>query len=185
MTDFADALKAALSERFGEAFAVPKGLSGVEELAHIATHRVCRRYTPQAVSPELLRLLCACALSAPTKSDLQQGDILILRDEANRRAICDLLPQMPWLKDAPVLLVFLANGRRVLEIARMRGKPFGDNLGGTTHAVEAQLQSLKAAVENTAPADGAILCKVAAGGPAEIDARRLVRLSCACRDPVA
>lgn len=124
MTDFADALKAALSERFGEAFAVPKGLSGVEELAHIATHRVCRRYTPQAVSPELLRLLCACALSAPTKSDLQQGDILILRDEANRRAICDLLPQMPWLKDAPVLLVFLANGRRVLEIARMRGKPF-------------------------------------------------------------
>lgn len=124
MTDHADALKAALSERFGEEFAVPKDLSDVEELAHIAARRVCRRYTLQAVSPELLRLLCACALSAPTKSDLQQGDILILRDEANRRAVCDLLPQMPWLKDAPVLLVFLANGRRVLEIARMRGKPF-------------------------------------------------------------
>lgn len=59
MTDFADALKAALSERFGEAFAVPKGLSGVEELAHIATHRVCRRYTHK-----LSRLNC-CGFCAP------------------------------------------------------------------------------------------------------------------------
>ena len=31
---------------------------------------------------------------------------------------------MPWVSDAPVFLVFLANGRRLPEISRLRGKPF-------------------------------------------------------------
>lgn len=124
MPDFAHALKTALSERFGEAFDVDEGQSGLEELAHIAAHRVCRRYQPREVAPDLLRLVCASALSAPTKSDLQQGDILILRENAKRHAICDLLPEMPWLRDAPVFLVFLANGRRLPQIAASRGTPF-------------------------------------------------------------
>lgn len=124
MTGVAEKLKAALSERFGESFAVPDSLAGVEELAHIAAHRVCRRYDARDVAPDLLRLVCAAALSAPTKSDLQQGDILIVRDKAKHRAICGLLPEMPWLMDAPVFLVFLANGRRLPQIAAMRGTPF-------------------------------------------------------------
>lgn len=124
MTDVAEKLKAALSERFGESFTVPDDLAGVEELAHIAAHRVCRRYDARDVVPDLLRLVCAAALSAPTKSDLQQGDILIVRDKAKRHAICGLLPEMPWLMDAPVFLVFLANGRRLPQMAAMRGTPF-------------------------------------------------------------
>lgn len=124
MADTTERLKAALSERFGESFPVPEGLAGLDELAHIAAHRVCRRYQPRDVAPDLLRLLCAAALSAPTKSDLQQGDILVVRDKARREAICRLLPDMPWLMDAPVFLVFLANGRRVPQIAAMRGTPF-------------------------------------------------------------
>jgi nitroreductase/FMN reductase [NAD(P)H] len=63
-------------------------------------------------------------LSAPSKSDLQQSDILIIRDEAKLHCIADLLPEMPWLRDAPVFLVFLANGRRLPRIAALRGKPF-------------------------------------------------------------
>jgi nitroreductase/FMN reductase [NAD(P)H] len=31
---------------------------------------------------------------------------------------------MPWLAEAPVFLVFLANGRRIPEISRLRGRPF-------------------------------------------------------------
>ena len=72
----------------------------------------------------MLRLLCACALSAPSKSDLQQADILIVRDRAKILAIGALLPDMPWLRETPVFLVFLANGRRLPQIAKLRGKPF-------------------------------------------------------------
>jgi len=124
MPDLAQSIQAALSERFGERFDVDPALPGLDELSRLAARRVRRRYLPREVEPDLLRLLCACALSAPSKSDLQQGDILIIREKATRHAIGALLPEMPWLPDAPVFLVFLANGRRLPRIAQLRGKPF-------------------------------------------------------------
>ena len=38
--------------------------------------------------------------------------------------IADLIPDQPFIRTAPAFLVFLANGRRLPEIAKMRGKPF-------------------------------------------------------------
>jgi len=114
----------ALAERFGEPFRVDPQLPGLEELARIAGQRSHRRFLPRAVEPALLRLLCACALSAPSKSDLQQRDILWVRDRAKQSAITALIPDMPWIADAPVFLVFLANGLRLPTIARLRDKPF-------------------------------------------------------------
>ena len=119
-----ETIQTALSKRFGEDFSVDPTVSGLDELARLANHRTIRRYSSRAVDRELLDLLCACALAAPTKSDLQQRDILILRDTSKRRAIADLIPDMPWIGEAPVFLVFLANGRRVPHIAELRGKPF-------------------------------------------------------------
>jgi len=124
MSEAARRIEYALSERFGERFAVDDKLPGLDELARVSARRVCRRYQKRAVAPELLRLLCACALSAPSKSDLQQADILIVRDNVKRDAIADLLPAMPWAREAPVFLVFLANGHRVPQVAALRGKPF-------------------------------------------------------------
>ena len=66
-------------------FAVDENLPGLDELARLAARRVHRRYTTGAVDPELLRLLCACALSAPSKSDLQQADIAILEKPEQTR----------------------------------------------------------------------------------------------------
>jgi len=114
----------ALQQRFGEEVAVDPGLNGLDELARIAGHRVHRRYDGRPVDAALLRLLCACALSAPSKSDLQQRDIVIVEDRAVRRTIADLIPDMPWIAQAPVFLVFCANGRRLPQIAALRDKPF-------------------------------------------------------------
>jgi nitroreductase len=124
MPDLAPFIKAALSERFGEPMEVDPGLPGLDEIARIAAHRVHRRYLERDIPPDLMRLLCACALSAPSKSDLQQADILVVRDRKKIGAITDLLPEMPWIRHAPVFLVFLANGRRLPKISQMRGKPF-------------------------------------------------------------
>ena len=119
-----ETIQDALSARFGERFAVDETLPGLDELAGISSRRVRRRYAESDVPPDLLRLLCACALSAPSKSDLQQADILIVRESDRRGVIADLMPEMPWLREAPVFLVFLANGRRVPQISALRGKPF-------------------------------------------------------------
>jgi nitroreductase/FMN reductase [NAD(P)H] len=126
----------ALERRFGERFAVDASLPGLDELARIAGHRTHRRYRDQPVDPALLRLICACALSAPSKSDLQQADILIVRDAGLRAAIAGLLPDMPFVGTAPAFLVFLANGRRLPRIAELRGKPFpNDHLDQFFNAV--------------------------------------------------
>jgi nitroreductase/FMN reductase [NAD(P)H] len=124
MSDPVPRIETLLAERFGEPFRADAAPSGLEELARMAAHRVCRRYEARDVAPELVRLLCACALSAPTKSDLQQSDILIIREKAKRHAIGALLPEMPWLVDAPVFMIVLGNGRRTPQLAALRGKPF-------------------------------------------------------------
>jgi nitroreductase len=120
----AKSIEGALHERFGEHICVDPALAGMEELARIAGHCVHRRFLAKPVDHALLHLLCACALSAPSKSDLQQADILIVRDKRKQAAIAALLPEMSWIAEAPVFVVFLANGLRLVEIARLRKKPF-------------------------------------------------------------
>jgi len=117
-------IEEALAERFGATCPVDPALPGLDELARIARHCVHRRFVPRPVQPPLLRLLCACALSAPSKSDLQQADILVVRDKSKQNAIAGLIADMPWIADAPVFLMFLANGARLPQIAAVRGKPF-------------------------------------------------------------
>ncbi len=127
MADAARIVGDALYERFGERFAVDGDLPGLAELVSLVGRRVHRHYSDRDVPTELVRFLCGCALSAPSKSDLQQGDILIVRDVGKRKAIADLLPAMPWVGEAPVFLVFLANGRRVPQVAALRGKTFAND----------------------------------------------------------
>src|SRR5258708_28222920 len=100
----AASIEASLADRFGERLSVDPTLAGLAELARIAGHRVHRDFLDRPVEPALLRLLCACALSAPSKSDLQQADILIVQDQAQRRAVIALMPDMPSLAD-PLLLL--------------------------------------------------------------------------------
>ena len=124
MADDTRAIEAALAARFGEKLQVDRELPGLDELARIAGHRSQRYFQPRAIAPDLLKLLCACALSAPSKSDLQQCDIVLVSDRAIRQGIVATIPDMPWIMDAPVFLVFVGNGARLPEIAKLRDKPF-------------------------------------------------------------
>ena len=116
-----------LGERFGEGVTVDPALSGLETLATIAGHRSHRAYADRPIPRDLLRLLCACALSAPSKSDLQQADIVQVADPALRATIADLLPDNPWVREAPVFLVFCGNNRRIRQVSELRGKTFAND----------------------------------------------------------
>jgi FMN reductase [NAD(P)H] len=111
-------------ERFGVAITVPACTPGTYELACMLEHRSHRKWTDRPVDPALLTLLFACALSAPSKSDLQQADIVHVADRAKIKAIADLIPDMPWINNAPIFLVFCGNNRRIRQIGEWRGKPF-------------------------------------------------------------
>jgi nitroreductase len=120
-------LEAALAERFGRSVSADRALPGLDELARIAEHRSHRRYDGRPVAPDLLELLFACALSAPSKSDLQQADIVHVADRAKVARIVELIPDMPWIGAAPVVLVFCGNNRRIRQIGEWRGKAFAND----------------------------------------------------------
>jgi nitroreductase/FMN reductase [NAD(P)H] len=119
-------IQSALHIRYGTDFPVAAAPDALPGLVPIAGHRSIRRYTADPVAPELLRLLLACALSAPTKSDLQQADIIHVADLEKRRRIAATIPDMAWILDAPVFLVFCGNNRRIRRIGDWRGKPFAN-----------------------------------------------------------
>jgi nitroreductase len=115
---------AVLKARFGSAPALSEAPRGVDVLADMADRRVMRRYLDKPVDPALLETLCAVALSAPSKSDLQQADIVIVSDKGQREKLEALLPDNPWVKVAPVFLVFCGNNRRHRLLFEWRGRPF-------------------------------------------------------------
>ena len=123
-------IQADLERRFGEAFdgfeALATG-SNLEALSVIAGHRSIRAYSDQPVAPETLRLLAALALSAPAKSDLQQADIVKVADPEIRAAIAELIPSMPWVKEAPAFFVICANGARLPAFSVLEGESFAND----------------------------------------------------------
>jgi nitroreductase/FMN reductase [NAD(P)H] len=117
-------LASAIQRRYGSPLRLPGNLPRLDSLAALNERSVCRRYRSDPVPEEVVRLLCATALAAPTKSDLQQATIVRLADPAKRAAVCALLPGSPWLARAPELFVFCADGWRLRRIFAKRGKEF-------------------------------------------------------------
>ena len=113
-----------LKARFGSAPALTEAPQGVDMLADMANRRVMRRYLDKPVDPALLDTLRAVALSAPSKSDLQQADIVIVTDKVQRAVLDELAPGNPWMKAAPAVLVFCGNNRRQRLAFDWRGRPY-------------------------------------------------------------
>lgn len=113
-----------IEKRFGQRFAHDHDRPAEGIHAQQLGHRSRRRYTEQPVSDDMLELLFACALSAPAKSDLQQVAIINLANPVQRGRVTDLIPSMPWIKQAPVFLLFCGDSRRIRRLCEYRGTEF-------------------------------------------------------------
>ena len=122
-----ETLSALIQARFGEGVDVPERLERNPELAGLAAHRSHRAFTGESVAPALLRTLLACAFSAPAKSDLQQSCVVHVSKRSAHERIAALIPSMPWIADAPVLLVFCGDNRRIRRICTLRGTPYAND----------------------------------------------------------
>ncbi len=121
-------IKEALDHRYGDfAHPVETRLEASEFLRGLASRGVCRRFRDEPVPSALIDTLAALALAAPTKSDLQQRDILIIEDAAIRSRIDTLLADQDWIPRAPHFLVFLANNRRQRQVHDWTGIPFAND----------------------------------------------------------
>jgi len=68
-----------------------------------------------------LRLLLAAAFSASSKSDFQQASVIRVDERARRDRLAALVPDMPWIGNAPVFLVFCGDARRLERLGELRG----------------------------------------------------------------
>ena len=93
-------------------------------VATLLSHRIHRRYKPDPVPEEHLEIALAAALSAPSKSDLQQIGIVLVRDKAKQATIGSWIPDMPWIAQCPLFIVFCGDHRRMRRVAELRGKPY-------------------------------------------------------------
>ena len=119
-------LDEALKLRFGDFQGGDATAGGNEAMTKLARRGVVRRFKPEPLPASLLEALCAVALSSPTKSDLQQRDILIVEDRAIRSRLDELIGQ-EWLPGTPHLLVFLGNNRRQRQVHDWRGHAFAND----------------------------------------------------------
>jgi nitroreductase len=87
----------------------------------VLTRRTHRRYADRPVEEALLRLLLGTAFSASSKSDFQQASVIRIESRDRRGRLAALVPDMPWIGNAPVFLVFCGDARRLQQIGEMRG----------------------------------------------------------------
>ncbi|MDP3417326.1 nitroreductase family protein [Falsiroseomonas sp.] len=96
-------------------------------LAMLLDRRVTRSYRPDPVPDALLDLILAGAQSAPAKSDLQQYSILVTRNSEKIAQVADAIGTMPWIKQAPVLLLFCGDIRRGRQVCAAQGREHGND----------------------------------------------------------
>ena len=87
-------------------------------IKQVLMRRTQRRYSDRPVPESLVRLVLAAGFSASSKSDYQQASVIWVKDRRQRGRLAALIPDMPWIGNAPVFLVFLGDARRLERISK-------------------------------------------------------------------
>jgi FMN reductase [NAD(P)H] len=106
-----------LRDRFGVDVELGGDPLDDEWMRMVLLRRTQRRYASHPVPDSLVQLLLAATLSASSKSDFQQVSVLWQKDRDRRDKLAALFPDMPWIGNAPVFLVFLGDSRRLERIS--------------------------------------------------------------------
>ena len=88
-----------------------------ETLATILNHRSVRAFLPAPLPAGTLDLLIAAAQSASTSSNLQFWSVVAVEDPDRKARLSELAGQQKFIRDAPLLLVWLCDHARISAIA--------------------------------------------------------------------
>jgi nitroreductase/FMN reductase [NAD(P)H] len=113
-----------IEARFGLPTQAGRDMPAEGPVALLIAHRTQRHYRPDPVPPAVLDVVLAAALSAPSKSDLQQVAIVLVKDPTKQSTIGGWIPDMPWIAQAPLFLVVCGDHRRIRRVAELRDRPF-------------------------------------------------------------
>jgi len=126
--------------RYGAAdVAVPSAGSPI--IDHLLAHRSVRAYLPDPVDDDQLAAIVAAAQSAASSSNLHAWSVVAVRDPARKARLAELAGDQAHIRQAPLLLVWLADLARLEQVA---------NKVGETHAALDYLEMFEVGVIDAA-----------------------------------
>ncbi len=124
----------------------------------VNSHRSIRRYKPDPVPDDLLNEVMSAGLRASSSGNMQTYSIIVTRDRALRERLYEPHMEQEMVLDAPVLLTFCADFRRMRHWLRLNDAPdnFDNFMSFMIAAIDATLASQNVAL--AAEARGLGIC---------------------------
>lgn len=117
-----------LRDRYGRAAEVPDAHAGASSiLEHLLAHRTVRAYLDEPLAPDVLPALIAAAQSAATSANLQAWSVIAVEDRARKARLAEFAGSQAHIREAPLLLVWLADLSRLDRGAVRCGLPSDAN----------------------------------------------------------
>ena len=134
-------------------------------MAQMLSHRTVRAYLDTPVPENAIELMMAAAQSAATSSNLQTWSVVAVQDPDRKARLADCAGSQAHIREAPLLLIWLADLSRLDRTAQRIGSPSDAN--------RFMEMFLVAAIDATLAAQNAVLAAEALGlGTSYIGAMR-------------
>jgi nitroreductase len=134
-------------------------------MAQMLSHRTVRAYLDTPVPESAIELMMAAAQSAATSSNLQTWSVVAVQDPDRKARLADCAGSQAHIREAPLLLIWLADLSRLDRTAQRIGSPSDAN--------RFMEMFLVAAIDATLAAQNAVLAAEALGlGTSYIGAMR-------------
>ena len=117
MIDIKDLIKS----RYAQDSDVKKYFDVPKSISKRILRKSCRKFKKSKISKEILISLIASAQAAPSKSNLQQYSILLIKNKEMKNQLSKLLGKTAWALEAPLFFLFLADIRRNQIITEYKG----------------------------------------------------------------
>ena len=127
MSSTNERLAALLEQRYGAAQPKPENIIWTPQVDAMLSHKSVRTFLPDALPEGALETMVAAAQSASNSSGLHQWSVVAVTDKALKQTLADTVARtvptdrIPYLEEAPVLLLWVADLSRGAEITKEKG----------------------------------------------------------------
>ncbi len=120
--------QALLEARYGAEQQKPENMLWTPQVEALLSHKSVRSFLPEALPEGAIETMVAAAQSASNSSSLNQWSLVAVTDPALKQQIADRVARsvpvarIPWIEEAPALLLWVADLSRGAEITQDAGK---------------------------------------------------------------
>lgn len=126
MSDHSPNHAALLALRYGGQ-ETPDNILWTPQVEAMVSHRSVRAFLPEPLPEGALETMVAAAQSASTSSALNQWSVVAVTDAELKQQLADTVARrvptdrIPWIEEAPALLLWIADASRAAEMTRGQG----------------------------------------------------------------